>query len=140
MNLKDIERNIFENYNETRFKNLKKEEIDALLKNLLKYLTSKKPPVTKKQLRSMGDFLVNLSLDDCLLFYKKMRKIDKKSEDFKYLTYIHENLLKLHNHYKIDVYDTLACLCRKNYEAHQKVMKENRKKQEMKEKLNEIQR
>lgn len=120
---------IFKVYNKTRFQNLKEEEADIVLETFLNYLISKKPFVTKKQLKNMGNFLMNLSLDDSYLFFQKIAKINKNSEDFKYLTYIHQTLLKVHNHYKIDVYQALCNLCRKHYEENQKYMEENRRRE-----------
>lgn len=96
-----VKQNIM-NYNETNINNLHDTDVGNLLDKFLKFLTRRKPQLEKVELENIVKFLSDgISFKNCNLFFEKMKKIKRNSDEFKHLTSIHFKLYEIEKYKKI---------------------------------------
>jgi hypothetical protein len=97
-----IKENILKNYDEKTINNLHHTEIDELLDKFIQFLTTRKPKLKEVELENIISFLSGgVSFNNYISFLKKVRKTDRFSDNFKYLTSIHFKLYERETYKKI---------------------------------------
>jgi hypothetical protein len=83
--------------------------LGELMTSVVTYLYTSKPKYKKQELDNMEAFLLDCPVDTAALFITNADKLDRKSDEFKYLTFLHVELMKREG-YKKDFYDKLVAL------------------------------
>ena len=117
---KDISpKDVFFNYKSIRKDILgfaKKSEnvkMGQLLDSFVTFLSSSKPKYSDKELENISMFLTDIPSDIGVMFLTKISVFDRKSEEYKYITDIHMNLISKFPEYKTKFYEAMVNIGRK---------------------------
>jgi len=88
-------------------------KMGQLMDSFVTFLTSSKPKYTKTELKNISDFLTDIPSDISVTFLTKVNAFDRKSEEYKYVSDIHVEMVSNFPDYKTKFYESMVNLGRK---------------------------
>lgn len=117
---KDISpKDVFYNYDKIRediitfSKNSDNVKMSQLIESFVTFLITNRPVYTEKELNNISTFLTDIPSDIGASFLLRVNTFDSKSEEFKYITGIHVELVNKFPTYKTNFYETMINMSRK---------------------------
>lgn len=117
---KDISpKDVFYNYDKIRediitfSKNSDNVKMSQLIESFVTFLITNRPVYTEKELNNISTFLTDIPSDIGASFLLRVNTFDSKSEEFKYITGIHVELVNKFPAYKTNFYETMINMSRK---------------------------
>jgi len=112
---KDISpKDVFYDYNKVRkdvlefTKKSDNAKMGQLVESFVTFLTTSRPPYTIKELENISTFLTDIPSDIGVIFLSKLEKFDSNSQEFKYVTKIHIELVSKFEKYKTNFYEAMV--------------------------------
>lgn len=87
--------------------------LSQLMNSVLTYLSDNRPKKDKKDLQNIGTFLTDIPIDTASIFVSYVYKYPPTSEEYKYFTSQHLELMKSNEDYKKNFYGSLVDLSKK---------------------------
>ena len=118
---KDINpRDIFYDYDKVRkqVKEYVSQQNNAKLGELMvaftTFVSTSRPDYGLKEQKNIVSFLTDIPIDTAALFVSQVDNFSRSSEEFRYITKLHTDLMKLSDRYRKDFYEPIVAVGRGN--------------------------
>jgi hypothetical protein len=85
-------------------------KISELMISFCTYISTSRPKYEKKELNNVLEFLLSLPIDIAALFVTQINNFKRTSAEFKYMTKLQIDLIKISDEYKTKIYDPIIQL------------------------------